>query len=59
MSIDVPALPQRNEAAWLASKAAVVLVAIVLFSVAFATLEARVGAVPLDGGAITSLDFGE
>ena len=59
MSINVPVLPQRIEASWLGSKVAVVLVAIVLFSLAFAALEVRVGAVPLDSGAITSLDFSE
>jgi hypothetical protein len=59
MSINVPVLPQRIEASWLGSKVAVVLVAIVLFSLAFAALEVRVGAVPPDSGAITSLDFSE
>jgi hypothetical protein len=59
MSINVPVLPQRNEASWLGSRVAAVLVAIVLFSVAFAALEVRVGAVTLDSGGITSLDFGE
>ena len=59
MSIDVSVLPQRNEASWLGSKVAAVLVAAVLFSVAFAALEVRVGAVPLDSGGITSLDFAE
>ena len=50
MSINVPVLPQRIEASWLGSRVAVVLVAIVLFSLAFAALEVRVGAVPLDSG---------
>jgi hypothetical protein len=59
MSINVPAMPQRNEASWLGSKVAVALVAIVLFTVAFAALEVRVGAVPLDTGGITALDFAE
>ena len=59
MSINVPALPQRAEASWLGLKVAAVLVTIVLFSVVFAALEVRVGAVPLDSGGITSLDFGE
>jgi hypothetical protein len=59
MSINVPVLPQRNEASWLGSRVAAVFVAIVLFSLAFAALEVRVGAVPLDSGGITSLDFGE
>ena len=59
MSINVPVLPQRNEASWLGSRVAAMLVAIVLFSLAFAALEVRVGAVPLDSGGITSLDFGE
>ena len=59
MSINVPVLPQRNEASWLGSRVAAMLVAIVLFSLAVAALEVRVGAVPLDSGGITSLDFGE
>ena len=59
MSINVPVLARRDEASWLGPKVAVVLVGIVLFSLAFAALEVRVGAVPLDSGPITSLDFGE
>jgi hypothetical protein len=58
MSIDVPVLPRRNEAVWLGSKIAVVLVAIVLFTVVYAQLEVRLGVVPLDSGGITALDFG-
>ena len=50
MSINVPVLPQRNEASWLGPRVAAVFGAIVLFSLAFAALEARVGAVPLDSG---------
>jgi hypothetical protein len=41
------------------AKVAAVLVVIVLFSLTFAALEVRIGAVPLDSGGITSLDFGE
>ena len=54
MSINVPVLARRDEASWLGPKVAVVLVGIVLFSLAFAALEVRVGAVPLDSGPITS-----
>jgi hypothetical protein len=59
MSINAPVLVQRNEASWLGLKVAAVLVAIVLFSLVYAALEVRVGAVPLDIGGITALDFAE
>jgi hypothetical protein len=59
MSINVRVLPQQNEASWLGLKVAAVLVAIVLFSLVYAAVEVRLGAVPLDTGGITALDFAE
>jgi len=50
MSISVTAqsLPQRREPAWLGFKVALVLVAIILFSLAVAAIEVRTGIVPSD-----------